>query len=126
MKDFLMELVLKVHVLDLHQKDTELKLSKNMLVIYSILDSMAQSVICQPITQSDGKLVGTLEHGIVWCGVWYGIVWYGMIWHGMAWHGMAWHGMASYFSIVLGIAELVRVIGNESFEPEDDEVLYLP
>ena len=30
------------------------------------------------------------------------------------------------FSIVLGIAELVRVIGNESFEPEDDEVLYLP
>ena len=72
-----------------------------------ILDSMAQSVICQPIIQSDGKLAGRPEFDC-WLNkrqcLMYGIIW-----------------IISYF--FLGVAELVRVLGNPTFESEDDEVI---
>jgi hypothetical protein len=44
----------------MHGPCTKLNI-KLKILYFLLLDSMAQSVICQPIIQSDGKLAGMIE-----------------------------------------------------------------
>ena len=78
------------------------------------VDSTAQSVLCQPIVQSNGELVGklcTITLVVVVVVVVCLVNW--------------WHASISiiYTLIFKGVIELCRRLGHEAFGEEDDEVI---
>lgn len=76
------------------------------------VDSTAQSVLCQPIVQSNGELVGKSGTTTVVVVVVCLVNW--------------WHALISiiYTLIFKGVIELCRRLGHEAFGEEDDEVIY--
>lgn len=80
------------------------------------VDSTAQSVLCQPIVQSNGELVGKL------CTVTLVVVVVLVVVCLVNW----WHALISiiYTLIFKGVIELCRRLGHEAFGEEDDEVIY--
>lgn len=87
------------------------------------VDSTAQSVLCQPIVQSNGELVGksctiTLVVVVVVVAVVVVLVVVCLV----NW----WHALISiiYTLIFKGVIELCRRLGHEAFGEEDDEVIY--
>lgn len=84
------------------------------------VDSTAQSVLCQPIVQSNGELVGklcTITLVVVVVVVAVVVVVCLVNW---------WHALISiiYTLIFKGVIELCRRLGHEAFGEEDDEVIY--
>ena len=82
------------------------------------VDSTAQSVLCQPIVQSNGELVGkscTITLVVV-------VVVVVVVVCLVNW----WHALISiiYTLIFKGVIELCRRLGHEAFGEEDDEVIY--
>ena len=80
------------------------------------VDSTAQSVLCQPIVQSNGELVGKL------CTITLVVVVVVVVVCLVNW----WHALISiiYILIFKGVIELCRRLGHEAFGEEDDEVIY--
>ena len=86
------------------------------------VDSTAQSVLCQPIVQSNGELVGkscTMTLVVVVVVVVVAVV---VVVCLVNW----WHALISiiYTLIFKGVIELCRRLGHEAFGEEDDEVIY--
>ena len=81
------------------------------------VDSTAQSVLCQPIVQSNGELVGKLCTVTLVVVVVVVVVVCLVNW---------WHVLISiiYTLIFKGVIELCRRLGHEAFGEEDDEVIY--
>ena len=82
------------------------------------VDSTAQSVLCQPIVQSNGELVGklcTITLVVVVVVVAVVVVVCLVNW---------WHALISIIYTFKGVIELCRRLGHEAFGEEDDEVIY--
>ena len=90
------------------------------------VDSTAQSVLCQPIVQSNGELVGklctiTLVVVVVVVAVVVVVVVVVVVCLVNWWHALI---SIIYTLIFKGVIELCRRLGHEAFGEEDDEVIY--